>query len=189
MFLCNGLQHMWVRLCWSPLVNKSTVTLEVHVCFCAQTDGSNNHQVAVTPEQSEGWLILVLAVGVDLLQSFKEKPPANTDRVESRQLAAQVDGQNDQDGLSVAAFCDELADGDAAGCARSFLLHLLQLGQHLVFSVPQPQQGCGVKKDVQQKLKQTIYSLSSEQRAEKAGKASPLPWVDDVTAFFLAVKK
>lgn len=68
LFLCNGLQHMWVILCWSPLVNKSTVTLEVHVCFCAQTDGSYNHQVAVTPEQSEGWFVLVLAVGVDLLQ-------------------------------------------------------------------------------------------------------------------------
>lgn len=68
-----------------------------------------------------------------------------TDRIESRQLAAQVDHENDDDRLLVAAPLEELVHGDAALSVGSLFLHFLQLSKHLVGAASQPQQGCGIK--------------------------------------------
>lgn len=55
-----------------------------------------------------------------------------TDRIESRQLASQIDDEDDYDWLPIAAFLEELADGHAGlGVGRLFF-HLLQLSEHLV---------------------------------------------------------
>lgn len=66
-----------------------------------------------------------------------------TDRVESGQLAAQVDDEDDGDGPLVPALLEELVDGDAGLAVRRLLLHLVQLGERLVRASSQPQQGCG----------------------------------------------
>lgn len=67
------------------------------------------------------------------------------DRVESRQLAAQVGDQNDNDWLLVAPPPEELLDADSALSVSRLLLHLLQLGRRCVSAASQPQQGCREK--------------------------------------------
>lgn len=47
-----------------------------------------------------------------------------TDRIESGQLAAQVDDEDDNDRLLVAALLEELADGDTGLSVGSLFLHL-----------------------------------------------------------------
>lgn len=64
------------------------------------------------------------------------------DRVESRQLAAQVGDQDDDDWLLVAPPPEELLDGNSTLSASRLLLHLLQLGRRCVSATSQPQQGC-----------------------------------------------
>lgn len=78
------------------------------------------------------------------------KPSTNrhfleTDRIESRQLAAQIDDEDDDDWLLVAALLKELTDGDSGLSVCGLLLHFFQLSVHLVCVAFQPQQGCRVK--------------------------------------------
>lgn len=68
-----------------------------------------------------------------------------TDRIESGQLAAQVDNEDDDNGLLVAALLEELVYGDTALSVGSLFLHFLQLSKHHVCAASQPQQGCGIK--------------------------------------------
>lgn len=68
-----------------------------------------------------------------------------TDRIESGQLAAQVDDEDDDDWLLVAALLEELLDGDAGLSVSGLFLHLFQLSEHLFCAASQPQQGCRVK--------------------------------------------
>ena len=64
--------------------------------------------------------------------------------VESRQLAAEVDDEDDDNRLLVAALFEELLDGDTGLRVGGLFLHFLQLGKHLLRSASQPQQGCKV---------------------------------------------
>lgn len=68
-----------------------------------------------------------------------------TNSVESRQLAAQVDDQDDGDWLFVARLLEEIADVDPGPSVRRLLLHLFQLSQHLFRVSPEPLQRCGVR--------------------------------------------
>ena len=69
-----------------------------------------------------------------------------TDRIESGQLAAQVDDEDDNNRLLVSALFEELVDGDTECLSVSGLfLHLFQLSEHLVRAASQPQQRCRVK--------------------------------------------
>jgi len=75
----------------------------------------------------------------------KQRFTTATDRIESRELASQVDNQDNNDWLPVAAFLEKIMDGDTALSVRSLLFHLFQLSEYLVCSASQPQQGCRVK--------------------------------------------
>lgn len=68
-----------------------------------------------------------------------------TDRIESRQLAPQIDDEDDYDRLPVASLLEELVDGRPRLAADRLLFHLLQFRERLVRVASQSQQCCGVK--------------------------------------------
>lgn len=68
-------------------------------------------------------------------------PLEGNDRVESRQLAAQVGDQDNDNWLLVAPPPEELFKGNSTLGVSRLLLHLLQLGQRCVSATSQPQQG------------------------------------------------
>lgn len=55
-----------------------------------------------------------------------------TYRIESRQLASQVDDKDDDDRLPVAALLEEFMYGEAALSVCSLFLHFFQLRKHLI---------------------------------------------------------
>lgn len=76
---------------------------------------------------------------------FKDEFYFKTDRIESGQLAAQVGDEDNDDWLLVAAFLEELVDGDSGLSVGGFVLHLFQFAEHFVCTAPQSLQGCRVK--------------------------------------------
>lgn len=64
--------------------------------------------------------------------------------VESRQLAAQVDGQDYDDWLFVARLLEEIMDVDPDQSVGRLFFHLFQLSKHLFCVTPQSLQCCGV---------------------------------------------
>lgn len=64
-------------------------------------------------------------------------------RVESRQLAAQVDAEDDDDRLPVASLPEKIPDADGRLNMRRLTFHLLQLGPHRLGTSSQSEQGCG----------------------------------------------
>lgn len=68
-----------------------------------------------------------------------------TNSVESGQLAAQVDDQDDDDWLFVARLLEEIMDVDPGQSVGRLFFHLFQLSKHLFCATPQPLQCCGVE--------------------------------------------
>lgn len=67
-----------------------------------------------------------------------------TNSVESRQLAAQVDDQDDDDWLFVARLLEEITDVDPGQSVGRLFFHLFQLSKHRFCVTPQPLQRCRV---------------------------------------------
>lgn len=89
-----------------------------------------------------------------------------TDRIESGQLAAHVDDEDQNNRLPVAASLEELVDGDAGVSVSRLLLHLLQLSEHFVRVPSQSQQGWGLKQHLS--IWSHKYGASTKQNTKKA---------------------
>lgn len=123
---------------------------------CPHTEGQVFGLVKISLEHSggivddlEGGMWLICVTVTSNINSLALAEPTTcfhtTDRIKSRQLAAQVDGEHDDDGLPVSVLGEELACGDAALSVGGLLLHFFELSKHLFCTASQPQQGCGVK--------------------------------------------